>query len=221
MDTETDRRPRADALRNAERIVRAAREAFAEDGPEVSLEEIARRAGVGLRTLYRHFPHKRDLVGAALGQSVVEDLAPRIEQTLASEDPLEGFVALVELAMTLVAKENALLNAAKITGSPTAEFSARFFEALASLMRRAQASGQLRADLTSEDLPRILAMLVSVLGTMKPQSRGWRRYLGFMMEGLHPSEASPQPAPPPAVSRPVGTSVLPGPTAAHTAGDAL
>jgi AcrR family transcriptional regulator len=74
--TETERRLRADAARNVERILRAARAAFADGGPDVSLEEIARRAGVGTRTLYRHFPTKGDLVRAVIDQSVADELTP-------------------------------------------------------------------------------------------------------------------------------------------------
>ncbi|MET7339353.1 helix-turn-helix domain-containing protein [Nonomuraea sp. NPDC005650] len=79
MATETERHLRADAARNVERIVRAAHAAFTDDGPDVSLEEIARRAGVGIRTPYRHFPRRGDLIQAVLDQRVAEDLDPKTE----------------------------------------------------------------------------------------------------------------------------------------------
>ena len=67
---------RADAARNAERILRTARAVFADLGPDAPLEEIARRADVRIRTLFNHFPSKADLVRAALDQAIAEDLAP-------------------------------------------------------------------------------------------------------------------------------------------------
>ncbi|MDT5172230.1 MAG: hypothetical protein QOD02_5611, partial [Mycobacterium sp.] len=75
----TERPLRADAARNAERIVRAAREIYGEFGPEAPIEAIARRAGVGERTLYRRFPTKAELIRAALDQCIAEDLTPTIE----------------------------------------------------------------------------------------------------------------------------------------------
>jgi len=181
---------RADAARNAERIVRTARAAFAEDGPDVSLDEIARRAAVGIRTLYRHFPHKGDLVRAALDQSIAEDLAPAIERALADDDPLRGLSALMEASMAMASREQNTLAAAKNAGSLTADVSTAFYEALALLAERAQRAGLLRADIVPADLHRIMAMLASVLWNMAPESDGWRRYLALIFDGLSPQGAS-------------------------------
>jgi len=200
--TETERPLRADAVRNLERIVRAAHAAFADDGPDVSLEEIARRAGVGIRTLYRHFPHKGDLVRAVLDQSVAENLTPAIERALDDENPLHGLTTLIETAVDMVAREMSTLAAAKSAGSLTPDLSATFFEALTLLVRRAQQARLLRADLVPEDLPRIMAMITSVLWTMDPKTEGWRRYLGFLLDGLSPATASVQPAAVPVVKTP-------------------
>ena len=181
---------RADAARNAERIMRAARAAFAEGGPDVSLDEVARRAGVGIRTLYRHFPHKGDLVRAALDQSIAEDLTPAIERALADEDPLHGLSALMEASMALASREQNTLAAAKNAGSLTADVSTAFYEALGQLVERAQRDGLLRADVVTVDLHRIMAMLASVLWNMAPESDGWRRYLALIFDGLSPQGAS-------------------------------
>jgi AcrR family transcriptional regulator len=184
---------RADAARNAERIVRTARAAFAEDGPDVSLDEIARRAAVGIRTLYRHFPHKGDLVRAALDQSIAEDLAPAIERALADDDPLRGLGALMAASMAMASREQNTLAAAKNAGSLTADVSTAFYEALTLLAERAQRAGLLRADIVPADLHRIMAMLASVLWSMAPDSDGWRRYLALLLDGLSPQAASPLP----------------------------
>lgn len=200
--TDTERRLRADAARNIERILRAARAAFADDGPDVSLEEIARRAEVGVRTLYRHFPNKGDLVRAVLGQSITEDLVPAIDRALEDENPLRGFTTLIETAMAMVAREQNTLAAARNFGSLTPDLSTAFFEALTLLVRRAQQARLLRADLVPEDVPRIMAMLASVLWTMDPETEGWRRYLGFFLDGLSPAAASVQPPAVPVVKTP-------------------
>ena len=90
MTAVTDRPLRADAARNAERILRAAREVYGELGPDAPIEAIARRAGVGERTLYRRFPTKAELVRAALDQCIAEDLTPTIEAVRGADRPLGG-----------------------------------------------------------------------------------------------------------------------------------
>src|SRR6202008_2729178 len=102
MVTAVEDRPlRADAARNAERILRAAREGYGELGPDAPVEAVARRAGVGERTLYRRFPTKADLVRAALDQSVAEDLMPAIDAARPADDPLRGLTQLIEAAIAL------------------------------------------------------------------------------------------------------------------------
>ncbi|MEU6788908.1 helix-turn-helix domain-containing protein [Nonomuraea angiospora] len=193
MVTETERPLRADAARNAERILRTARAVFADVGPDAQLEEIARRAGVGARTLYRHFPTKADLVRAALGQSIAEDLTPAVEQALDDDDPLRGLVSLMEAALRLAARDLSTLAAARNAGTLTAEVYTPFYESLTELASRAQTAGLLRADLVPDDLPRIMAMLTSTLWTMNPDGDGWRRYLALVLDGLSPAAAHPLP----------------------------
>jgi AcrR family transcriptional regulator len=196
--TDNGRRVRADAARNAERILRVARATFADLGPEAPLDEVARRADVGIRTLFNHFPKKEDLVRAALEQSISENLTPAIERSLADKDPMRGLLALVEAAMELAAHERNTLAAARGAGILSAEFYPVFEDSLALLAERAQGAGRLRADLTADDLPRLMGMLVSTLWTMAPATGGWRRYVALMFEGLSPVAAKPLP---PAVAR--------------------
>ncbi|MGB7146911.1 TetR/AcrR family transcriptional regulator, partial [Mycobacterium sp.] len=109
MTAVTDRPLRADAARNAERILRAAREIYSEVGPEAPIEAIARRAGVGERTLYRRFPTKAELIRAALDHCIAEDLTPTIEEVRGSADPLDGLAQLIDAAISLGAREHHLL----------------------------------------------------------------------------------------------------------------
>src|ERR1043165_5093099 len=104
---------RTDAARNADRILRAAREVFAELGPDAQIDTIADRAGVAERTLYRRFPTKADLLRAALDQSIDENLSPAIEKALARKDPLRGLTELIEAATALGAAEHNILAAAR------------------------------------------------------------------------------------------------------------
>ena len=114
MTAVTDRPLRADAARNAERILRAARDVYSEFGPEAAIETIAQRAGVGERTLYRRFPTKAELIRAALDQCIAEDLAPTIETGRKAADPREGLAQLIDAAISLGARERSLLTAARM-----------------------------------------------------------------------------------------------------------
>lgn len=196
MTPDTEHRLRADAARNAERIVRTAREVFADLGPDAPLEEIARLADVRIRTLYNRFPNKADLVRAALDQAIAEDLMPAAERALTDDDPLHGLVTLIEAAMCLAARELNTLAAARNAGALTAEVYTPFYESLTLLAQRAQDAGLLRADLVPDDLVRLMAMLTSTLWTMDRGADGWRRYLTLMFEGL--TSAGARPLPPPA-----------------------
>jgi AcrR family transcriptional regulator len=178
-----DRPLRADAARNAERILRAAREAYADLGPDAPMDVIASRAGVGERTLYRRFPTKGELARAVIDQSIAEDLSPEIERALRSRNPLRGLSELIEAAMALGAREHNVLAAALKAGSLT-DVSTQLDVALAELTQRAQQAGLVRADLVADDLPRINAMLNSVLPTMDPASDGWRRYVALILDAL-------------------------------------
>ena len=193
VDTADERPLRADAARNAERIVRTARATFAELGPDALLDEIARRSGVRIRTLYNRFPAKADLVRAAIDQAIAEDLQPVAERAVAEDDALHALLGLIEAAMSLAARELSTLAAARKADVLTQELYTPFYESMALLVRRAQDAGQLRADLVLDDLPRIMEMLLATLWTMAPGSDGWRRYLALMFQGLTPDQAQPLP----------------------------
>lgn len=192
--TVTDKPLRSDAARNVDRILRAARAVYAEAGPEAHLEVIARRAGVGERTLYRRFPTKRDLIRAALDQSIAETLVPAVETARRHDNPLHGLAGLIEAAIALGAREHHLLAAARRVDALD-NISDALDDALAELTARAQAAELVRADLVADDLPRIIAMLNSVLWTMAPGSGGWRRYVALMLDAIATPEPSQLPPP--------------------------
>ncbi|OBK19134.1 TetR/AcrR family transcriptional regulator [Mycobacterium asiaticum] len=189
-------RLRADAARNVERILCAAREVYAETGPDAPVEAVARRAGVGERTLYRRFPTKGELVRAALDHSIAENLTPAIEEARCSRDPLGGLTRLIHAAIALGAREHHLLTAAHRAGSLTPDVSDSLNDALGELVQRAQRDGRVRKDLVADDLPRLIAMLYSVLSTMDTDSDGWRRYVALVIDAISTEERRPLPASP-------------------------
>ncbi|MCC3316374.1 TetR/AcrR family transcriptional regulator [Nocardia africana] len=147
---------RADARRNRERVLAAAREAFAAEGISVPLDEIARRAGVGPGTVYRHFPTKEALFHAAIVDNIERmiDYARRLES---AGDPGAAFFDLLDHMVAEGGVKRDLADALgghetiEITG-PTKEFQA----VIARLLRRAQDSGAIRGDIDFDDLMRVL-----------------------------------------------------------------
>ncbi|AZM55488.1 TetR/AcrR family transcriptional regulator [Streptomyces sp. WAC 01529] len=152
-----DRRPRADARRNRERIVAAAREAFAESGPEASLNEIARRAGVGPGTLYRHFPARPALLTAVL-QDRIDSLCARAEELLAADSPDEALTEWLR-ALLAHARVNQGLGSALLLERPDAlgfDCHQRIQDTAHGLLARAQRLGTARPDLTAPDLVQLV-----------------------------------------------------------------
>jgi len=184
---------RADAARNSARILRAARAAFAEHGPDTKLEEIARRAGVGIATLYRRFPSKDELVRAALEQAIAEHLTPAVARAAADEDTWGALSALLEATVAMTVRERGVLAAAGNSGALTSRMSAPFLDALTALVHRGQREGVVRADLTDDDVHKVLAMLNGLVWTLDPERRGWRRYVALVMDALSPRGATPLP----------------------------
>jgi AcrR family transcriptional regulator len=153
------RKPRADAQRNRDRLLEAAKAAFAEVGPEASLEEVARRADVGIGTLYRHFPTRDAIVEAVYRREVQQlaDAAPRLIDAL---PPAEALRAWMRVFIDYIAAKKVIMPALKsLVGGGTALYadsSARINGAIALLVERARASGDIRPDADSADLLRAL-----------------------------------------------------------------
>jgi AcrR family transcriptional regulator len=155
----TARKPRADAQRNRDGLLEAAKAAFAEAGPEASLDEIARRARVGIGTLYRHFPTRDAIVEAVYRREVQQlaDAAPRLADSL---PPVEALRAWMRLFIDYIAAKKVIAPALKsLVGGGSALYAdsgARITDAISLLVERAQASGDIRTDADSADLLRAL-----------------------------------------------------------------
>ena len=171
---------RSDAARNRDRILEAARAAFAEHGLEIGVDEIAQRAGVGVGTLYRRFPSKASLVHAIFEQRV-DDLAPAIERALAEADPWDGFVGLVFAIAGQQASDQGFGQMVLRLGPDAVpgDVRRRLVGPLEELLTRAQASGRARRDVAAADLPGIVRLAVTAATEGDP-----RRHVGFLLDGL-------------------------------------
>jgi AcrR family transcriptional regulator len=190
---------RRDAQANRDRIVAAARAAFATDGIEVPVEEIARRAAVGMGTLYRHFPAKEDLIDAVLEDAFAAFIGAA-EQALAEEDAWAGFCGFLERVFALHVENRGLKDiiATRTHGRERAEaMRTRIRPLLRELVERAQEQGALRADFTPEDMPLLFwtgGRVIEVTAAVAPEL--WRRHLGLLLDGLRAEAATPLPHPP-------------------------
>jgi AcrR family transcriptional regulator len=197
--TEATVSSRSDVKRNRERLVSAARELFASAGVDVSVREVARHAGVGVGTLYRHFPAREDLVDAVL-EDAFEEFAAAAEAALVEADAWRGFTGFIEQALVLLARNRGLKDVVETRRhgrERAAAMRRRIRPLIARLVARAQEQGALRADFTAQDIPLVLwasDRVTELGGGVAPEI--WRRQLGFVFDGLRRSAATPLPQPP-------------------------
>ncbi len=196
---------RADARRNRERVLAAAAEVFAEQGADASVAEIARRAGVGAGTLFRHFPTKHDLLLATL-EAGFDDVQAAIAHAETVDDPWAALVHVLTACAEIQARDRGFLESIgpEIFREPSLQRrNTERMEHLTALVQRAQAAGAVRDDLRAEDVPFLLCAVGGATGkcgasTLAPDL--WRRYLGFMLDGLRPAAATPLPVPAPTLA---------------------
>ena len=198
--TETTARPmRSDARRNRELVLTAAEDVFSEMGLRAQIEEVARRAGVGVGTVCRHFPTKQELVEAVL-EAMYESLLNDARQALEQPDPGAAFqtffYALSEFqARHLVLAEHRATEIDVSASAQSVRDSLR--EAIDELVTRAQESGAIRADIGSADVALLfsgVAHATALAGDLQPVLR--KRYVALILDGLRPLEASPLPGKP-------------------------
>lgn len=188
MSTIDPRPLRADARRNREKVVAAASAAFAETGLEAQVEDIARRAGVGVGTVYRHFPTKEALV-EALAEQHFERLADTMEAALKEQgDPWHIFAAAIWTSSTAAVGDIAWCEI--MGGRPSAVGTAsrgrqRLAVATATLIARAQEAGVMRQDATVDDIRTIMCGFGHVVAAQHAGAElDWKRYLEIALDGL-------------------------------------
>jgi AcrR family transcriptional regulator len=184
------RKPRADAIRNRERLLEVAKGAFTRSGANASLEEIAKQAGVGPGTLYRHFPTREALLQAVY-RSELEKLAAA-EQKLAKElPPIEALRAWLLLFVDAIAAKQLIAPAVNtLIGDPKKMFEssyAQMWEAVRVLVKRAIRSGDIRKDLDPLDLLRALIGVANVATSPDWQQRA-RRLVDILITGSRPAK---------------------------------
>ena len=180
------RKPRADAQRNRDSLLEAAKAAFAEAGPEASLDEIARRAGVGIGTLYRHFP-TRDAIVEAVYRREVQQLADSAPRLIESLPPAEALRAWMRVFIDYIAAKKVIAPALKSSvggGSAVyADSSVRINGAIALLVERARASGDIRPSADPADLLRALIGFAYVNSAPDWEASA-RRLIDLLIDGL-------------------------------------
>jgi AcrR family transcriptional regulator len=153
------RKPRVDAVRNRERVLEAAKEVFNTGGPDASLEEVARSAGVGIGTLYRHFPTREDLFEAVYRREV-QQLADLAQQLKQEADPVDALRHWMRSNVSFVATKKGMSAALALAAYKNPELYSysfdRLTQAVRGLLDRAIATGDIRADISPEDLLRAL-----------------------------------------------------------------
>jgi AcrR family transcriptional regulator len=190
---------RSDARRNRERIVAAARELFARDGVEASVEDITREAGVGMGTLYRHFPTKDELIDAVL-EDALSDMVVLAEDAAAEEDAWVGFTGFLERALQQQAANRGLRDvlATRADNAPRIAIKREhILPALQRVIERAHEQGSLRPDFAAEDLPLLFWASDRVMeATSEVAPDYWRRYVALLLDGLRAGSATRLPGRP-------------------------
>ena len=183
-----NRKPRTDAQRNRERILEVAKEAFTQSGANASLDDIAKQAGVGPGTLYRHFSTREELIEAVY-RTEVEKLAAAERTFAETMPPLDALRAWMLLFVDYIATKKIIAAALNsLVGDPSKVFEASYgqvWEAIRALVKRAVKSGDIRKDLDPIDLLRALIGVANV-GTSPDWQQSARRLVDILIAGARP-----------------------------------
>jgi AcrR family transcriptional regulator len=186
------RKPRADAARNRERILEVAKEAFTRSGANASLDDIAKQAGVGPGTLYRHFPTREELLQAVY-RSELEKLAAAEQNFAETMPPIEALRAWLLLFVDGIAAKQLIAPALNtLVGDPKKVFEASYaqiHEAIRALVKRAIRSGDIRKDLDPLDLLRALVGVANV-ATSPDWQQSAKRLVEILITGSRPNGRS-------------------------------
>lgn len=184
---------RADATSNAARIVAAARRVFTSGDGLGSLEEIAREAGVGVATLYRHFARRDALASAVYTQLFDDELGPALERARQDPSPVHGLKAAAEALLAMLSQAHGLVASTANLAVLTGELLQRFAEPIDEIVVKAQKAGEIRTDIQTDDIPRLLVMIIAGLTVPGLPAGAQHRYLTLVFDGLSPQNATPLP----------------------------
>lgn len=184
---------RTDAYANVNRIVAAARSLFSAEGASVTLAQVARRAGVGTATLYRHFPNRQALALAVCEASFDAEIEPLLAKFQDSDTPRAVLLDVGERLVAALHRQWGLLSSLDNLTEVITKLLSRSDHSFTTMIERAQAAGQLRRDITAQDIPPVLAMLATALTAIDLDRSARRRYLSLVLDGLNPEHATPLP----------------------------
>lgn len=185
---------RADAARNRLKVLDAARAAFGQDGRDAQMDDIARRAGVGVGTVYRHFPTKESLAQAMVQQRFAQIIAFIADELLHDPDPWHALERSFDFCAAMQERDRGYAElVASIAGGsvivgggpigPAADQVVELLDLTEALLERAHAAGVVRADLVATDMPPLYAGLAAVV---QAGVTDWRRYVAIVLDGLRP-----------------------------------
>lgn len=186
---------RGDAVRNYERIVVAAGRAFEEHGPAATLEDVAKRAGVGVATVYRRFRNRDQLVRAVFEHLLTTVIEPIT--MVESDDPWCDLTEALEATVELVARNQVALALAREIDAIDVNGLQRYVKAADRLVGRAIDAGVVRPDLMGRDLAAVIVMALATAHPDDPEGADRKRYLALLIDGLRPAPAD---LPPPSTS---------------------
>lgn len=201
--TSTTPQLRRDAARNRERLLEAARELFAQRGLGVTLNDIARHAGVGVGTAYRRFANKEEVIDA-LFEEGLQDIAALATECLAQPDPWAGLVTFLERSLEMQFGDqglNQIMNDNTLGHDRVADARDRIAPLIEQLVERARTAGAVRADLDQSDLVFIQLGLSAIMQSTRAISPDlYRRYLTLFLDGIRADRPGLTPLPTAALS---------------------
>jgi AcrR family transcriptional regulator len=182
---------RADARRNREKVLAAARAVFSEQGVDAQMDDVARRADVGVGTVYRHFPNK-DALLQALTEELFDVIAAHARELLEHEDPWEAFKEALWFGAEKTAGDRAFseIVAAHKKALTTCRGQEDLTITVGELMRRCIAEGRMRPDVVIDDIPLVMCGVGSASAMPHPMPEAWRRHLGIVLDGFRAEAVS-------------------------------
>jgi AcrR family transcriptional regulator len=185
---------RSDAFSSIGRILDAARRIFATGDGSGTLARIAQEAGVGIATLYRHFPNRQSLAQAVYERLFTEEIEPILARFDGSVATRAAFLDVAERLIDIAQREPGLVASIGNLTEATTALLRRSVQLIRPILLQAQAAGTIRPDIDAADIPHLLAMVAAALGVLDSDRPTRRRYLSLLLDALNPGQATPLPA---------------------------
>jgi len=177
---------RADAVTSVGRILEAARRVFATGAEAGPLSRVAQEAGVGIATLYRHFPNRQSLANAVYEHIFTTEIEPMLDRVTSTDASPDVLLEFAQQIAAVARRERGLVASMDSLGETTAQLLAQHASSFDELVERGQSAGNLRKDISGADVPHMLAMFASSTAVLNVDDETRRRYLGFMLDALRP-----------------------------------